>query len=114
VGALTWFDEGTLWAVFNVEDIVNNVDVQEHVRAKGLWMGYAQGVRSVARKASARVSHRHSDQAGAGYQRNASRSAAVHPERGASVRRESRKVQSQMLLNYGSSGSSTGASTRAE
>jgi hypothetical protein len=35
VGAVTWFDEGTPWAVFNVEDVVYNVDVQEYIRAKG-------------------------------------------------------------------------------
>lgn len=35
VGAVTWFDEGTPWAVFRVEEVVYNVDVQEYVRAKG-------------------------------------------------------------------------------
>ena len=35
VGALTWFDEGTPWAVFTVEDVVYNVDVLEYIRAKG-------------------------------------------------------------------------------
>ena len=30
-----WFDEGTPWAVFTVEDIVYNADVQEYIRAKG-------------------------------------------------------------------------------
>lgn len=35
VGAVTWFDDGTPWAVFNVEDVVYNVDVQEYIRAKG-------------------------------------------------------------------------------
>ena len=35
VGAVTWFDEGTSWAVFTVEDVVYNVDVQEYIRAKG-------------------------------------------------------------------------------
>lgn len=36
VGALTWFDEGTPWAVFNVEDVVYNVDVEDAIRSKGL------------------------------------------------------------------------------
>lgn len=35
VGAVTWFDEGTPWAVFTVEDIRYNVDVDEYIRAKG-------------------------------------------------------------------------------
>lgn len=35
VGAATWFDEGTPWAVFTVEDIRHNVDVEEYIRAKG-------------------------------------------------------------------------------
>jgi hypothetical protein len=35
VGAVTWLDEGTPWAVFTVEDVVYNVDVQEYIRAKG-------------------------------------------------------------------------------
>ncbi|HUV89872.1 MAG TPA: DUF6544 family protein [Anaerolineae bacterium] len=35
VGAVTWLDEGTPWAVFAVEDVVYNVDVQEYIRAKG-------------------------------------------------------------------------------
>jgi hypothetical protein len=35
VGAVTWFDEGTPWAVFNVEEVVYNVDVQDYIRAKG-------------------------------------------------------------------------------
>ncbi|MFC1975205.1 DUF6544 family protein [Chloroflexota bacterium] len=35
IGAATWFDEGTPWAVFNVEEVVYNVDVQEYIRAKG-------------------------------------------------------------------------------
>ena len=35
VGAVTWFDEGTPWAVFTVEDVVYNVDVQEYIRAQG-------------------------------------------------------------------------------
>jgi hypothetical protein len=36
VAALTWFDQGTPWAVFDVEEIVYNVDVKDYVRAKGL------------------------------------------------------------------------------
>lgn len=36
VGAVTWFDEGTPWAVFSIEEVVYNVDVREYVRAKGL------------------------------------------------------------------------------
>jgi len=35
VATVTWLDEGTPWAVFNVEDVVYNVDVQEYIRAKG-------------------------------------------------------------------------------
>ena len=35
VATITWLDEGTPWAVFNVEEIVYNVDVQEYIRAKG-------------------------------------------------------------------------------
>lgn len=34
-GAVTWFDEGTPWAVFTVEDIVYNVDIDEYIRAPG-------------------------------------------------------------------------------
>ena len=34
-GAVTWQDEGTPWAVFTVEEIVFNVDVDEYIRAKG-------------------------------------------------------------------------------
>lgn len=33
--ALTWADEGSPWAVFIVEDVVNNVNVQEYIRVKG-------------------------------------------------------------------------------
>ncbi len=36
VAALTWFDQGIPWAVFDVEEIVYNVDVKDYVRAKGL------------------------------------------------------------------------------
>jgi hypothetical protein len=35
VGALTWFDEGTPWAVFEVQHVVYNVDVDERIRSKG-------------------------------------------------------------------------------
>jgi hypothetical protein len=34
-GAATWFDEGAPWAVFTVEDIRYNVDVEAYIRAKG-------------------------------------------------------------------------------
>jgi hypothetical protein len=34
-GALTWLDEGTPWAVFDVDDIVLNTDVSAYVRAAG-------------------------------------------------------------------------------
>jgi hypothetical protein len=34
--ALTWFDQGTPWANFVVEDVVYNSDVKEYVRSKGL------------------------------------------------------------------------------
>jgi hypothetical protein len=36
VSTATWFDEGTPWAVFTVEDIRYNVDVEDYIRAKGL------------------------------------------------------------------------------
>jgi hypothetical protein len=35
VGAVTWFDEGTPWAVFTVEDVIYNADVREYIQAKG-------------------------------------------------------------------------------
>jgi len=35
VTALTWFDEGSPWAVFTVEEVVYNVDVEKYIRAKG-------------------------------------------------------------------------------
>jgi hypothetical protein len=35
VSAATWFDEGTPWAVFTVEDLRTNVDIQEYIQAKG-------------------------------------------------------------------------------
>jgi hypothetical protein len=37
-GAVTWFDQGKPWAVFTVEDIALNVDVDEMIRE-----GQAQG-----------------------------------------------------------------------
>jgi len=33
--ALTWFDEGTPWAVFHIESVVYNADVSEYVRQDG-------------------------------------------------------------------------------
>ena len=35
VTEVTWFDETTPWAVFTVEDVVTNVDVQTYIREKG-------------------------------------------------------------------------------
>ena len=35
VGAVTWFDDGAPWAVFTVEEIVYNADVDTYIRAKG-------------------------------------------------------------------------------
>jgi hypothetical protein len=35
VSAATWFDEGTPWAVFTLEDLCTNVDVGEYIQAKG-------------------------------------------------------------------------------
>ena len=35
VGAVTWFDQGTPWAVFTVEEVVYNADVNEYIRAAG-------------------------------------------------------------------------------
>jgi Family of unknown function (DUF6544) len=34
-GAVTWFDEGKAWAVFEVEELVYNADVSEYIRARG-------------------------------------------------------------------------------
>jgi hypothetical protein len=34
--ALTWLDEGSPWAVFNLDGIVYNSDVSEYIRATGL------------------------------------------------------------------------------
>lgn len=33
--AITWFDDGAPWVVFEVEDIVLNEDVQDYIRARG-------------------------------------------------------------------------------
>lgn len=35
VGAVTWFDEGTPWAAFTVEEVVYNADMSEYIRAAG-------------------------------------------------------------------------------
>jgi hypothetical protein len=35
VAAATWLDEGTPWAVFTVEEIRTNVDVEDYIQAKG-------------------------------------------------------------------------------
>jgi hypothetical protein len=35
VSAATWFDEGTPWAVFTVENIRTNVDVRDYIQTKG-------------------------------------------------------------------------------
>jgi Family of unknown function (DUF6544) len=35
VGAVTWFDQGTPWAVFTVEQVVYNADVGAYIRAIG-------------------------------------------------------------------------------
>lgn len=34
-GAVTWFDEGKAWAVFEVEELVYNADVTNYIRARG-------------------------------------------------------------------------------
>ena len=34
-GAVTWFDEGNPWAVFHVEEVLFNADVQNYIKAKG-------------------------------------------------------------------------------
>jgi hypothetical protein len=36
IGAVTWMDEGTPWAVFTVEEVVYNAEVSEYVRASGI------------------------------------------------------------------------------
>jgi hypothetical protein len=35
VGAATWFEDGSAWAVFTTEEVVFNVDVQQYVRQRG-------------------------------------------------------------------------------
>jgi hypothetical protein len=35
VGAVTWFDQGTPWAVFTVEEVVYNSDVSVYIQATG-------------------------------------------------------------------------------
>ena len=35
IGAATWMDVGTPWAVFTVEDIILNANVKDYVRARG-------------------------------------------------------------------------------
>jgi hypothetical protein len=35
VSPVTWFDMGAPWAVFNVEEVVYNVDVQDHIQQRG-------------------------------------------------------------------------------
>ncbi len=36
VGAITWFDQGRAWAVFEVEELVFNADLKEYILARGL------------------------------------------------------------------------------
>jgi hypothetical protein len=35
VGRITWFDQGTPWAIFNIEDVVYNVNVQDYIQQTG-------------------------------------------------------------------------------
>jgi hypothetical protein len=35
VGAVTWFDQGTPWAVFTVEEVILNADMSEYILEKG-------------------------------------------------------------------------------
>jgi hypothetical protein len=35
VGAVTWFDDGSPWAVFSVDEVVYNVEVGEYVQRRG-------------------------------------------------------------------------------
>ncbi len=35
VGAVTWIDEGSPWAVFRVEEMVLNADIEEYIEAEG-------------------------------------------------------------------------------
>lgn len=34
-GAITWFDQGTPWAIFSVGEVVYNVEIDEYIKAKG-------------------------------------------------------------------------------
>lgn len=36
VGEVTWFDEGSPWAVFQVEQVVYNAEVDEYIKGRGL------------------------------------------------------------------------------
>jgi len=36
VGSVYWLGDSKPWAIFTVEEIVYNVDVEEYVRARGL------------------------------------------------------------------------------
>lgn len=36
VGALTWFDDGTPWVTFTLEDVVYNVDIGEYIQGRGI------------------------------------------------------------------------------
>jgi hypothetical protein len=35
IGAVTWFGDGKPWAVFHVNEVIYNVDVQEYIQANG-------------------------------------------------------------------------------
>ncbi len=35
IGQITWFDQGEPWAIFEVEDVVYNVDVDSYIRQSG-------------------------------------------------------------------------------
>jgi hypothetical protein len=35
ISAVTWFDEGSPWATFEIQETVYDVDVQDYIRAKG-------------------------------------------------------------------------------
>jgi len=34
-GRITWFDQGTAWAVFEVEDVVYNIDLDDYIKQTG-------------------------------------------------------------------------------
>jgi hypothetical protein len=36
VGALSWFDDGKPWAVFDAEEVIYNVDMDTYLRSRGL------------------------------------------------------------------------------